>query len=123
MAITLPKAREVGRGHLLGGTPDIHGRPGDPALLERRGLNRLVDEVAVREVDEDRIAPHPRQGAGIDQVLGRLGGDRQAHDDVGLRHQRPERDPPALARRDRDVGIADQHLHSEMAGDRPEVPP
>ena len=66
---------------------DVERGAAEPALLQRLHKRRLVDDVAARDVDEDRGRLEQGEPAGVDQVVG-LGRVRRREDeDVGLGEQ------------------------------------
>ena len=82
---------------------------------------RLVDEIAARQVDEERMRLHARQRRLPDQVFGLLVGDREADHKVGTAKQIVERHMLDAGVADGRKGIGDQNLHAQHLGDISEV--
>ena len=104
---------EMRRGHLVGCAAYVQSSAGDALLIEGGCERRLVDEVAAREVDEERVGAHEPQLRRADQVLGLLGGHRQRQHEIGALQQLVELHLLDLAMLDHDVRVAHQHLHAE----------
>jgi hypothetical protein len=66
---------------------DVDRRPGDMTIIERGGKVAFNDETAAGAIDEAHAAPHLRDRAGIDQVLGRLGQRGVQCDEIGSGQQ------------------------------------
>ena len=82
---------------------------------------RLVDEIAARQVDEERMRLHSRQRRLPDQVFGLLVGDGETDDKVGTAKQIVERHMLDAGVADGRKGIGDQNLHAQHLGDISQV--
>src|SRR5712692_5986858 len=114
-------ARELERGHLVRRTPNVDRGARDAPLLERPLERRLIDQIAARQIDEERTRLHLRESRGVHQILGFLGRDGEAYHEVGFGEQRVERRLTDAGRRDGLVRVADDHLHAERLADRREI--
>ena len=74
---------------------------------------RLVDEIAARQVDEERMRLHPRQRRLPDQIFGLFIGDREADDKVGTAEEIVERHMLDAGIVDGRKGIGDQNFHAQ----------
>ena len=113
---------QLRRRHLVQRAADIHRGAGNAVLAQRRRERRLVDEIAARQVDEERIGAHPRQRRLPDQIFGFFIGDRETNDKVGSAEQIVERHMLDAGVADARKGIRDQDLHAQYLGDISEVP-
>jgi hypothetical protein len=83
--------------------------------------SRLIDGIAARQVDEERVRLHPRQRRLPDQVLGPFIGDRKADDEVGLAQEIVELHVLNIGVIDGRKGIGDQNLRAQHLGDSGKV--